>query len=259
MKISIITVVFNGESTIGDTLESVNAQTYPDVEHIVIDGGSRDRTLDVVRNRGKRVATLVSERDKGIYDAMNKGLARATGEVVGFLNADDFYLDENVLTDVAKVFGNQQIDACYGDLLYVDQEHADKVVRYWRSSAFVPGSFSNGWVPPHPTFFVRRSIYDKLGGFDLDFRIAADFELMLRFMEIGHIRSNYLPRLMIKMRLGGTTNKSLSNIIKQNREIMRALRLHGCRSSWLSFLGHKLYVRGKQFLVRPKQEPMRLP
>lgn len=251
MKISIITVVFNGATTIGDTLDSVNDQTYPDVEHIVVDGGSRDNTLDIVKARGKRVEQLVSERDRGIYDAMNKGLKLATGDVIGFLNADDFYVDPAVLEDVAKVFANERVQACYGDLLYVSQEQQDKIVRYWKSSDFVPGAFGRGWVPPHPTFFVRREVYEKLGGFNLDFRIAADFELMMRFIEVNRVNAVYVPRVMIRMRLGGTTNKSIGNIVKQNREIMNALRLHGARSSWLGFIGHKVWARGKQFFVRP--------
>ncbi|CAB3880994.1 PGL/p-HBAD biosynthesis glycosyltransferase [Achromobacter dolens] len=164
MKISIITVVFNGATTIGDTLDSVNDQTYPDVEHVVIDGGSRDNTLDIVKARGRRVGKLVSERDRGIYDAMNKGLKFATGDVIGFLNADDFYVDPAVLEDVAKVFADERVQACYGDLLYVSQEQQDKIVRYWKSSDFVSGAFGRGWVPPHPTFFVRREVYEKLGG-----------------------------------------------------------------------------------------------
>ncbi|MCZ8407327.1 glycosyltransferase family 2 protein [Achromobacter sp. SIMBA_011] len=251
MKISIITVVFNGATTIGDTLDSVNDQTYPDVEHVVIDGGSRDNTLDIVKARGRRVGKLVSERDRGIYDAMNKGLKFATGDVIGFLNADDFYVDPAVLEDVAKVFADERVQACYGDLLYVSQEQQDKIVRYWKSSDFVPGAFGRGWVPPHPTFFVRREVYEKLGGFNLDFRIAADFELMMRFIEVHRVNAVYVPRVMIRMRLGGTTNKSIGNIIKQNREIMTALRLHGARSSWWRFIGHKVLARGKQFLVRP--------
>jgi glycosyltransferase involved in cell wall biosynthesis len=251
MKISVITVCYNSAETIGHTLRSVREQTYGNIEHIVIDGRSTDNTLDVVAAEGQHVAKLVSEKDNGIYDAMNKGIALASGEVLGFINADDFYASTIVLADVAAAFERSGADSCYGDLCYVSQADPTRTVRYWRSKDFVPGSFEAGWCPPHPTFFVRRSVYERLGGFDLSFKIAADFELMARYLEAARITSCYIPEVLVKMRLGGTTNRSLSNIFKQNAEIRRALSKIGRRSSLVSFVLNKLVTRAIQFVRRP--------
>ena len=251
MKISIITVCYNSEKTIGDTLRSVFEQKYENIEHIIIDGGSTDRTLAVVATAGAHVAKIVSEPDNGIYDAMNKGIALATGDVVGFINADDFYPGPAVLAVVASAFESSGADCCYGDLCYVKQEDVSKTVRYWRSAPFTLGLFGRGWCPPHPTFFVRREVYTRLGGFDLSFKIAADFELMARYLEAAHITSLYIPQVLVKMRLGGTTNRSLINIFKQNVEIRRALSSIGRRSSLVGFLSNKLFIRLIQFVSRP--------
>ena len=251
MKISIITVCYNSEKTIGDTLRSVFEQKYENIEHIIIDGGSTDRTLAVVATAGAHVAKIVSEPDNGIYDAMNKGIALATGDVVGFINADDFYPDPTVLAVVASAFESSGADCCYGDLCYVKQEDVSKTVRYWRSAPFTLGLFGRGWCPPHPTFCVRREVYKRLGGFDLSFKIAADFELMARYLEAAQITSLYIPQVLVKMRLGGTTNRSLINIFKQNVEIRRALSSIGRRSSLVGFLSNKLFIRLIQFVSRP--------
>ena len=251
MKISIITVCYNSEKTIGDTLRSVFEQKYENIEHIIIDGGSTDRTLAVVATAGAHVAKIVSEPDNGIYDAMNKGIALATGDVVGFINADDFYPGPTVLAVVASAFESSGADCCYGDLCYVKQEDVSKTVRYWRSAPFTLGLFGRGWCPPHPTFFVRREVYKRLGGFDLSFKIAADFELMARYLEAAQITSLYIPQVLVKMRLGGTTNRSLINIFKQNVEIRRALSSIGRRSSLVRFLSNKLFIRLIQFVSRP--------
>lgn len=251
MKISVITVCYNSGKTIGHTLQSVHEQTHGDIEHIIVDGCSNDNTLEVVKAEGLHVAKVVSERDKGIYDAMNKGIALASGEIVAFINADDFYASPSVLTTVAAAFERSGADSCYGDLCYVSQDDPKRTVRYWRSADFVPGSFEKSWCPPHPTFFVRRSVYQRLGGFDLSFRIAADFELMARYLEAARISSHYIPEVLVKMRLGGTTNRSLSNIFKQNAEIRRALSKNGLRSSLVSFVLNKLVSRAIQFVRRP--------
>lgn len=251
MKISVITVCYNSAETIGHTLRSVRDQTHGDIEHIIVDGGSNDETLAVVKAEGGHVAKVVSERDKGIYDAMNKGIAFASGEVVAFINADDFYASASVLATVAEEFERSGADCCYGDLCYVSQDDPTRTVRYWRSADFVPGAFEKGWCPPHPTFFVRRSVYQRLGGFDLSFKIAADFELMARYLEAARISSHYIPEVLVKMRLGGTTNRSLSNIFKQNAEIGRALKKLGLRFSLVSFVLNKLVSRVIQFVRRP--------
>lgn len=252
MKISVITVCYNSAKTIGDTLRSVREQTYKDIEHIIVDGGSTDSTLAVIATEGIHVAKLVSEKDKGIYDAMNKGISMASGEVIGFINADDFYASNSVLTDVAAALEKSGANSCYGDLCYVSQAEPTRVVRYWRSRDFVPGMFEAGWCPPHPTFFVRRSVYERLGGFDLSFKIAADFELMARYLEVARITSCYIPKVLVKMRLGGTTNRSLGNILKQNGEIRQALRKLGLKFSLSKFLLPKLMSRAIQFVRRPE-------
>ena len=251
MKISIITVSYNSADTIGHTLNSVSEQNYDDIEHIIVDGKSTDNTLEVVALYGASVSKLVSEKDFGIYDAMNKGIVLSHGEVIGFLNADDFYPSSEILSKVAKIFEDFAIDACYGDLCYVKKNDFKKIIRYWKSSKFSAGTFEKGWSPPHPTFFVRRSIYQNYGGFKLDYKIAADLELMMRFLVKHKISSKYIPEVLVHMRMGGTTNKSLVNIFSQNKEILSALRSHGLRpSAWRLFI-HKLFSRGRQFFVKP--------
>jgi glycosyltransferase involved in cell wall biosynthesis len=251
MKISVITVCFNSAETIADTLKSIVIQTHGEIEQIVIDGGSSDSTLALVRAQALPGSIVISEPDNGIYHAMNKGIALATGDVIGFINADDFYPTPEVLALVASAFENSGADCCYGDLCYVPQDDVSKTVRYWRSAPFSPGLFDRGWCPPHPTFFVRREVCVRLGGFDLSFNIAADFELMMRYLEAAQITSRYIPKVLVKMRLGGTTNRSLINIFKQNIEIRRALSNIGRRSSLVGFLFNKLFIRAIQFISRP--------
>jgi len=251
MKISIITVCYNSGKTIGHTLQSVREQTYDDIEHIIVDGCSNDNTLEIIKAKGSHVSKFVSEKDGGIYDAMNKGIAMATGEIIGFINADDFYASSYVLAKVVAALKNSSVDACYGDLCYVGQSDTSTVVRYWKSTNFHRTAFEIGWCPPHPTFFVRREIYERFGGFDLTYRIAADFELMMRFLEVHQIRATYISEVLVNMRVGGTTNRSMMNIIKQNIEILRALKSHSLHSSIVRLFCHKLVSRGLQFFVRP--------
>lgn len=248
--ISVVTVCWNSEATIEDTLRSVAGQTYPSVEHIVVDGSSSDGTMKIVE-RFPHVAKAVSEPDRGIYDAMNKGIRMSTGEIIGTINADDFYAAPDVLARVAAVFEDPTIDVCYGDLCYVGYRDPTRIIRYWRSSEFKPDLYMHGWCPPHPTFFVRRSVYDRLGTYDLSYKIAADVEFTMRYLVKHRVRSRYLAHVLVKMRLGGTTNNSVGNILKQNLEIWRALKAHGPRSSISRFLGGKVVSRLKQFLTRP--------
>jgi glycosyltransferase involved in cell wall biosynthesis len=250
MKISIITVCFNSEKTIKDTLVSVGSQKNVDVEHVLIDGASKDNTLDIIKNHNT-VSKLISEPDKGIYDAMNKGIAIATGEIVGTLNADDFYYDNDVLKEVEKVFLDPSIDACYGDLIYVSQDNTDQIIRFWKSNNYKLGLFKSGWMPAHPTFFVRRNVYEKLGGFNLDYKIAADFELLFRLIEQNKIKTKYIPKVIVKMRLGGTTNKNWSNVINQNKEIISVLQNYYPKFSLVSFMFSKIINRLSQFITRP--------
>jgi glycosyltransferase len=218
MKISIITVVYNNITTIKDTIESVLSQDYADIEYIIVDGGSTDGTLEVIKSYGNRITKFISEPDKGIYDAMNKGLRLATGKIAGILNSDDFYADSTVISSVIATFQQQKTDSVYGDLVYVKPQNTQQVLRYWRSGKYNRKKFLFGWMPPHPAFFVKRELYEKLGYFNLDFTSAADYELMLRFLYKHRISAAYLPKLLVKMRAGGKSNKSVENRVKANRE-----------------------------------------
>lgn len=250
MKISIITVCFNAAATIRDAVESVGAQSYPDIEHIVIDGGSTDGTLEVLKSVNGRISRLVSEKDDGLYDAMNKGAGLCTGEVIGFLNADDFYAQPDILEHVAAIFRDDTVDVCFGDLLYVDRHSPHLVRRHWEAGVFVPGRFASGWAPPHPTFFVRRSIFNEVGGFDTTYRLAADNDLMMRVLECRGHKCHYLPQVMVKMRTGGETNKSLRNIIRGNREILSALNANGIKVNVLSYALKKVALKIRHKLAR---------
>ncbi|KAA5548763.1 glycosyltransferase family 2 protein [Adhaeribacter rhizoryzae] len=218
MKISIITVSYNSSSTIRDTIDSVLSQDYADFEYILVDGQSTDGTLDIIRSYDHPSIRWISEPDKGIYDAMNKGVQLATGDIIGILNSDDFYTDQQVLSKVARTFQEQQVESVYSDLAYVDASDVNKIVRYWKSGQYKEGSFLEGWMPPHPTFFVQRSVYQKYSQFDVRLKSAADYELMLRFIHRFKISVAYIPETLVKMRAGGVSNASLLNRFKANRE-----------------------------------------
>ena len=222
MKISIITVVYNNKETIKDAIESVLSQTYKNIEYIIIDGGSNDGTIDIIRSYGNKIDVFISEPDNGLYDAMNKGIKLSTGDVIGILNSDDFYVNKFVIEKAANKFKETNCDSLYGDLVYVDYNNTNKVIRYWKSRPFENNLFQKGWHPPHPTFFVKKEIYDKYGLFDLNFKIAADYEIMLRFLEKYKISSIYIPEVLVKMRIGGKSNKSLKNILLANIESYNA-------------------------------------
>ena len=248
MKISVITVSYNSAKTIADTLATVAMQTHTDIEHLVIDGASKDDTLEIVRGHATPQLRLISEADKGIYDAMNKGLAKATGEVVGFLNSDDFYIDDAVLAKIANAFQDPAVDACYADLEYVAQDNSH-VVRYWKSKPFTKGDFAKGRCPAHPTFYVRKSVIERLGYFDQSYKLAADVEFMMRYLERGQIRAAYIPHVLVRMRLGGATNQSWGNVVQQNKEIFAALRKNGVPFSRMWFAANKVVSRLNQFVV----------
>jgi len=236
MKISIITACFNNADTIEDTLKSVTEQTFPDIEYIVIDGKSTDETLQIVSKYSAKIAKIVSEPDKGSYDALNKGIAQATGEIIGFLHADDVYANNDVMAKVSQKFENQPIHSLYGDLVYTAKDDITKVVRTWISGEFKFSDLKKGWMPPHPTFFVHRKIYEKYGNFDTSFRIAADYDIVLRFLASAKISTQYLPEVLIKMRTGGASNKSLKNIIRKSKEDLRALRKNGVGGFGILFM-----------------------
>jgi len=236
MKISIVTVSYNSVETIKDTILSVLSQQGVDLEYIIIDGGSIDGTVDVVTSFGNKISAFISEPDKGIYDAMNKGIGMATGDIIGILNSDDIYFDENVLSSVLKGFVSANCDILYGDLYYVKRLNTEKVVRKWISKSFTKGSFIYGWHPPHPVLFVKKQVYTHCGYFNLDFKIAADFEFMLRLFEKCNLNSFYLNKPLVKMRLGGTTNKTIRNFIKQYRECYKAFEINNIKVSIFYFL-----------------------
>ncbi len=222
MKISIITVTYNSEKTIIDTIKSVYNQTYKNIEHIIIDGNSKDKTLEIINKTPNRITKIVSETDKGIYDAMNKGIDLATGDIVGILNSDDFYASTDVIGEVIKMFHQKGCDAIYGDLEYIDEKNKDEIIRFWKSKEYKEGLFKKGWHPAHPTFFVKREIYEKYGKFNLNYKIAADYEIMLRFIEKHRISVAYLPKVIVKMRVGGVSNKGIKNILQANKESYKA-------------------------------------
>ncbi len=230
-KISIITVVYNNKETIRDAIESIQSQTYDNIEHIIIDGNSTDGTVDIVSSYGDKISKFVSEPDDGLYDAMNKGISLATGDVVGILNSDDVYSDDQVIERVMDEFESKNVQSVFADLDFVDQYDINKVVRKWRLSPYVPGSFAKGWHPAHPSFFVKKEIYDKYGMFDLELAISADFELMLRFLEKHHISTSYLPQVLVKMRMGGESTSSLKNTLLANKNVRKAFRKNDIKVS----------------------------
>lgn len=227
MKISIITATWNCAETVGDCLDSVAGQTWPNREHVVIDGASRDATVEVLESRRAQLSVLVSEPDRGIYDALNKGIARAGGDVVGFLHADDVYAGPDVLTRVAEAFVDPSVAAVHGDLQYVRKDDTSQVVRYWKSSPFSHRRLRWGWMPPHPTLYVRREWYERIGGFDTRYRIAADYFSILQLFSQPGFNAAYLPEVLVKMRLGGASNRSLANVVRKSREDLDALRRTG--------------------------------
>ncbi len=248
MKISVVTAVYNNRGTVAAALESALQQTHDDVELVVIDGGSTDGTLAVLQAYADRIAVLVSEPDSGIYDALNKGIRLAGGEVVGFLHSDDLYADAEALRRVARAFAENEVAAVYGDLLYVRKEAPDRVVRTWRAGQFAPSRLARGWMPPHPTFYARREVYAELGGFDTSFRIAADYDCMLRFLGREGVRVGYIPHVLVKMRVGGASNRSLGNILRKSAEDYRALKANGVGG--LPALAWKNLRKLPQFFVR---------
>lgn len=245
--ISIITVTFNAAHTLAGTLESVATQTCPEVEHIVVDGASTDDTLMVVEQHGRHVGKLISEPDQGIYDAMNKGLRLATGDVIGFLNADDVYADTGVLARVAAIMEAEGLDALYGDAEFVSPDRPDRPLRRYRSDRFRPDRIAWGWMPAHPALFLRREVFDRFGMFRTDYRIAGDFELVARIFHGGTLRYRHLPEVLVRMRTGGISTGGWRNTVLLNREVLRACRDNGIPTSLLKILS-KYPVKLLEFL-----------
>jgi glycosyltransferase len=247
MKISIITVCYNSEKTIYDAINSINLQTYPNIEHVFIDGLSTDETLDVIKINSKRDNIIISEPDKGIYDALNKGILNATGDIIGFLHSDDVLNESNTIEDIVNTFNIESVDGVYGDLLYVDKQNINKIIRNWKSCIFEKELLNKGWMPPHPTLFLKKNIYHKYGLFDLNYSISSDYEFILRIFKNKSLKFTYIPNVISKMRIGGASNRNIKNIINKTIEDYRALKSNNTGN--LFSLIRKNTSKIKQFFI----------
>nr|WP_298898251.1 glycosyltransferase family 2 protein [uncultured Altererythrobacter sp.] len=248
MKISIVTAVYNRASTLGDAIASVQNQEFPNIEHVIQDGGSSDGSLGVVAQFSDPRIKVQSAPDGGIYDAINKGITRATGEVIGLLHSDDFLAAEDVVGKIARAFAKPDVQGVYGDLQYVSASDPRRVVRHWSAGDYSPHLLKRGWMPPHPTLYLRREIFEKFGLYDTSFRIAADYDAMLRYLAHGRIKLAYIPEVLVKMRMGGESNKSVERILRKSREDLRALRKN--EVGGLLTLAAKNITKVGQFLVK---------
>ncbi len=245
IKISIITAVYNCKKTIENTINSIINQSHTATESIVIDGLSTDGTIQIIESYRSRLSKFISEHDNGVYEALNKGIKLATGDVIGFLHGDDVFNNDNVLAKIATVFEDASIDAVYGDLVYVHQNDIGRVIRYWQSGKFNEQALSKGWMPPHPTFYVRRTIYEQFGGFDTRYRIAADYDSILRLLKVAKIRIVYIPEIFVRMRMGGVSNRSLGTILQKSREDLAIIRNNKVGGIYTLF--QKNFSKLKQF------------
>ena len=237
MKISIITITYNSAQTLEDTLKSVTSQDYPNLEYIIIDGKSKDTTLQIVDKYKSGIAKVVSEKDKGLYDALNKGIKHATGDVIGMLHSDDLYANEAVISSVMKKFAEDpSIEGVYADLVFVNRNDTNKSMRVWESGTYQEGDFLKGWMPPHPTFFVRKEVHEKFGGFNTELKLSADYELMLRLIHKNNIKLAYLPQVIVKMRMGGVSNVSFFVKLKANLEDKLAWKLNGMKPKFSTII-----------------------
>lgn len=247
MRVSIITVVLNNVKYIKDCIESITSQTYGDIEYIIIDGGSQDGTLDVINQYKNKISRTVSGKDNGPYDALNKGLKLATGDVIGFLHSDDFYANNRVIEKVVEVFKNTSADSLYGSLVYVKKDNPKEIIRFWKGEKASLKKIKYGWMPPHPTFFVKKEIYDRYGGLDTDFKISADYELILRLLYQHRVSTYFMPEVMVRMRMGGLSNRRLKYIITKTMEDYKSCRMHGLGISTVIF---KNIIKLPQFLMK---------
>lgn len=252
MKVSIITVVYNNQATLDHAIRSILSQDYPDIELIIIDGGSTDGTLDVIQSYKNQISRWISEPDQGIFDAMNKGIQLATGDIIGILNSDDFYANNQVISRVVAEFKTQQVDSVFADLVFVKPDNLNQVVRYYGSANFHPSRFAWGWMQAHPTFFVKREIYQKYGLFKIDYQIAADYELSIRFLAKHQISYGYIPQVLVKMRTGGVSNRTLLSNWILNQEIVRGCRENGIQTNIFKVLSKYPQKIFMQLLRKPK-------
>lgn len=252
MKVSIVTVVYNGAEFISSCIDSVLAQDHQDLEYIVIDGGSKDGTQEIVESYGDKISKFISEPDEGIYDAMNKGIRNATGDVIGILNADDFYRTDDVVSIVATTFADSQVELVYGDLVYVKPDNLEKVVRFYSGKSFRPSRLKVGDMPPHPTMFVRREVYEQHGLYKTDYRICADFDMVARLLGRAGVKCKYIPKVMVVMRTGGVSTSGFSSRVEVNREILRACRENGIPTS-SARIWSKYFRKIFQLVERPTE------
>jgi glycosyltransferase involved in cell wall biosynthesis len=247
MRVSIITDVLNAKDTIEETILSVLEQNYPEIEYIIVDGASCDGTLEIIRRYQDRISKIISEKDRNHFEAMNKGLKVASGEVIGFLHADDVFAHSDVVTKIVSAFKMSGADCVWADLVYVSNKNPERVIRYWKSSPYRAGAFRLGWMPAHPTFFVRKWVYEKYGYFNLDLPISADYELMLRFLHKHNISGYYIPEMLVKMRLGGLSNRSFKNFFQKSMEDYRAWKINRLHIGWEVII-LKMLIKLPQFL-----------
>ena len=237
MKVSIITITYNSAQTVEETIKTVVMQDYPEIEYLIIDGRSKDKTLEIVNKYSDKIAKIVSEKDKGLYDALNKGIAHATGDVIGMLHSDDLYANSKVISNVMQKFKEDPtVEGVYADLVFVNRKDINKPMRVWESGEYTPGSFLKGWMPPHPTFFVRKEVYEKFGGFNTNLKLSADYELMLRLIHKHEIKIAYLRETIVKMRMGGVSNVSIFVKLKANLEDKLAWKLNGMKPAFATTL-----------------------
>ncbi|MEL6570579.1 MAG: glycosyltransferase family 2 protein [Pseudomonadota bacterium] len=246
LNMSVVTAVYNRKTTIESALRSVQEQTYPHVEHVIQDGGSTDGTLDILRNFKAPNLEMESRPDAGLYDAINKGIARAKGDVVGLMHSDDYFASPEALSDIANAFEDPDVDGVYGDLDYISADDTGRIIRKWRSGPYQFGNLKRGWMPPHPTLYLRRSVFETWGLYDTTFQIAADYDAMLRYLVQGRINLAYVPKVIVKMRVGGESNRSIGRIVQKSREDYRALRRNGVGG--LQSLTSKNLSKLRQFL-----------
>ena len=249
MQVSIVTVSYNAATTIADTLTSVAKQSYSAIEHIVIDGASTDNSVEVITQNGKHIARFVTEPDAGIYDAMNKGFALSSGDIVGFLNADDFYAHDQVIEEIVECMQRDKLDAVYGDVVFFHSEDPQKIVRRYRSSYFRPSTIAWGWMPAHPALFLHRRVFEQYGSFRTDYNIAADFEFIARVFHSNSLKYLYLPEVLVKMRTGGVSTGGWRNSLLLNREVLRACRENNIYSNALMVFS-KYPIKFLEFLWR---------
>jgi len=247
MKVTIITVTWNSAATLRDTLESVKNQTYPNIEHILVDGASKDGTVDLIRAY-PHVAKWVSEKDKGLYDAINKGILMSTGDVIGILNSDDFFPHAHVIERMVEVFKKENADAVFGDIAFVKPDNLNRIVRLYSSKRFHPRKFAYGYMPAHPSFYVKREFFEKHGLYKLDYKIAADYELLMRFMHGNGLKYVYHPEIMVYMRTGGVSNKNVLSRYTLNKEIVRACKENGVSTNML-LLSFKYFFKVFEFIT----------